>query len=220
MMLKNIFLTGLLFFGIGIGNVFATGDQLPYVPIKKLEELAATPTADTDFIPVYDASSDSTKKLDVDRFEFVDPATGDVTHQGEVTVGVGTKHSGYITADAAEATTANDDYATITTFDVPASSTTFVEADIVGRAATNTTSIRWTASGTFERDGTSNVTLIGTDTNGSDTTYENGNTQGSPRWVLAADGVSLDLQVKAGTGATIQWITTVRSLTVTTDGTE
>ena len=64
-MLKKIFLTGILFFGIGVGNVFATGDSITNIMVKKLEELAATPSSG-DFIPLYDVSADKDKKLDVD----------------------------------------------------------------------------------------------------------------------------------------------------------
>lgn len=93
-MLKKIFLTGMLFFGIGIGSVFATGDSITNIMVKKLDELAATPSGGNDFVPVYDASADKDKKLDTARITFNaanntisgdNAFTGNNTHTGNET---------------------------------------------------------------------------------------------------------------------------------------
>lgn len=88
-MFKRLFLTGLLIFGIST-SVFARGDSIAYEPIERLDELAADPTASTDFIPAYDASAKKDVKIDVSRFTFNAAAnafTGDSTHTGAETFG-------------------------------------------------------------------------------------------------------------------------------------
>lgn len=68
-MFKKLFLTSALLFAITT-NVFATGDVVGNIPIKKLDELSATPTDSTDFFVVYDASADKDKKIDAARIVF------------------------------------------------------------------------------------------------------------------------------------------------------
>lgn len=109
-MFKKLFLTGALLFGI-TSSVLATGDIVANMPIKKLDELAATPAIDgTDFFVTYDASADAEKKLDASRFFFTDVG-GTVTQITSRSTGVTlSKLRGSITTDttslaaAAEAT--------------------------------------------------------------------------------------------------------------------
>lgn len=79
-MFKKIFLAslvaGALSWGLA-GNVFAKGDMVGRIPIEKLDELAATPASGADYIPVYDASANKDKRLDVARFQFADAVNGE-----------------------------------------------------------------------------------------------------------------------------------------------
>ena len=68
---KRIFLVGLFIFGVGVGDVFARGDSMAYIPVDKLDTLTTTPVATTDFVGVYDASAKADKKIDAAKFSIV-----------------------------------------------------------------------------------------------------------------------------------------------------
>jgi len=128
-----------------------------------------------------------------------------------------TKHSGYLIEVGTSTTTGNSTEGTLTTFAVPGSSTAYLVADVVGQAGTGTTRVAYKVSGTFDRDGTSTMTSVGTATIDSDGSAGLGGDT-YVRWTTGTDN-SAQLMVK-GTDTLIQWIATVKSLVVTTDGTE
>jgi len=89
-MFKKLLLTGMLFVGMSV-SVFAGGDQLTHIPIKKLDTLAATLASGSDYVAVYDASADATKKVDVALMGAMASAqavTPDAVSGGTITAGV------------------------------------------------------------------------------------------------------------------------------------
>ena len=75
--------------------------------------------------------------------------------------------SGWKVSKGTETTTTGGSLGTLSVFAVPGSSTTFLVADVVGRAGTGTAGSLWfRVSGVFDRNGTSSMTSVGTSTIG------------------------------------------------------
>lgn len=149
-------------------------------------------------------------------------STGAGTFPGANTFGAGTQGVGYVITDSSELITNDGAVGTLTTIPVPGSSTVYVEADVMGNADTGTGFVMYKIEGTFDRDGTGNMTSGGTDTqwfSGSLDLTVDDQSEWTAYFVADTDGSDDAIQlVVDGTNTRTQWIANVKYTIVTTTG--
>jgi len=141
-----------------------------------------------------------------------------IVHPATNVFGDGTKHSGYYISDCVEYLSTGTGVGTLTTVAVAGSETMYIEADVSAQAGTSTQRVCGKYVGMFDRDGTGALTAVGTAT----TVVVQGRTgmTGTPVYFTAGSNNSIQLNVKSSIAKKVQWVGTVKYMSVTTSGAE
>jgi hypothetical protein len=140
-----------------------------------------------------------------------------VVHPGINVFGDGTKGSGYFISDSVEYLSTGTGVGTLTTVAVNGSETVYIEVDIVAQAGTSTQRMGGKYAGVFDRDGAASLTKVGTSTI---TQSKTAGFSDPPVYFTAGTDNAIHLNVKAIVAKKVQWVGTVKYVTVTTTGGE